>query len=306
MALWLAFSGALLCGISNLFMRKSLDAGGSTKGFLVFNEAFSFFIAVLLGPVRSGVYGWSNAIALTGLIAGVFLGVMMWAIGKAVEKGPPGLTIAVLNASTLVPALIMVALFGTAFGHTYQSWNAFGSLIVLIGLFWAGWQTTQGYRERKTWFLLAMIAFWCHTLFLVILQWRALLIRTDLPTSGLLPFFVDPQSAEWFMPMIFVSATLILAYVFWSRERRAPQKTEVVYGLYGGICNGACTYFLMRAAQLATPWENAVTFPLFAVSLIMVCNLWGKILYKENVHWRAMALCVGGLFVGTLNWSSIL
>lgn len=305
MALILALSAALLCAFNNLFMRRSVDTGGTTKAFLVFVEAFSILVAILLGPVKTGHYGWSHSVTIIGIVAGVFLGIMMWALGRAMEQGPPGLTVAFLNSSTVVPAIIMVMIFGGAFGHFYAWWNGVGSLLVVLGLFWAVWETTKSYQNRMFWVSFASIAFWCHVCFLVILQWRAMLINPNMPVSSLLPLHIELNRSEWFMPMIFVSATAFLIYQFVKAERRLPKKQEILYGFYGGICNGACTYFLVKAAQIATPLENAMIFPLFAVALIMFCNTWGKVLYKENVHWKAMGLCLLGLFIGTMDWNVI-
>lgn len=302
MALILAFSAAILCALNNLFMRRSVDAGGTTKAFLVFVEGFSILVAILLGPVKSGNYEWSYSIGMIGVVAGILLGIMMWALGRAMEQGPPGLTVAFLNSSAVVPAVVMVLIFGVAFGHSYQWWNGMGSLLVVGGLFWAVWETTKNYQNRSLWITFASVAFWCHVFFLVILQWRAMLINPNMPGSRLLPFRLDATQSEWFMPMIFVAATIFLLYLFIRDEARLPKKQEVIYGFYGGVCNGACTYFLIKAAQVATVWENAMVFPLFAVSLIMLCNTWGKVLYKEDVHWKAMALCLFGLFVGTMDW----
>ncbi len=302
MALFLACAAAILCALHNLFMRRSVDSGGTTKAFLVFVEGFSILVAVLLGPIKTGNYEWSHSIGMIGIIAGVFLGIMMWALGRAMEQGPPGLTVAYLNSSAVVPAVIMVMLFGGAFGHSYQWWNGMGSMLVVGGLFWAVWQATQNHKNKSFWIMFASVAFACHVMFLVILQWRAMLINPNMPGSRLLPFRIDAAQSEWFMPMIFVAATIFLVYQFVKDEARLPKKQEIAYGFYGGVCNGACTYFLIKAAQIATPWENAMVFPIFAVSLIMLCNTWGKVLYKENVHWKAMGLCLFGLFVGTMDW----
>lgn len=302
MALILVFAAAILCALNNLFMRRSIDAGGTTKAFLVVVELFSILVAILLGPIKTGYYGWDHSIALIGVIAGVFLGIMMWALGKAMEKGSPGLTVAFLNSSAVVPAIVMTLVFGAAFGHTYQWWNAMGSVFVVLGLFWASWQTTKSYKNPLSWLTFAVTAFVCHVCFLLIIQWRAMLLNPSLPKSLLIPFTLNPTKTEWFMPMIFISATLFLLYQFLKEEMRIPKKAEIAYGFYGGVCNGACTYFLIRAAQIATPIENAVIFPLFAVSLIMMCNTWGRALYKEQVHWKAMTICLAGVVVGTMDW----
>ena len=306
MALIMACCSAILCAINNLFMRKSIDAGGSSKGFLVTSMAFAIVVSVFLGPVRTGFFTWSNALAIVGLVAGLLLGIMMWSLGKALEKGPPGLTIAYLNASNVVPAIFMMLLFGVAYGYHYAWENAIGSAFVIIGLFWAVWNTSKSIKSQSFWLVFATLSFLTHIGFLMLIQWRALLVNPNLPSNLLLPFTVDSSAAEWFMPMLYVAATAFLVYCFKKEEDRSPKPSEVRFGLYGGVCNGASTYILIRAAQVATPLESAMIFPIFAVGIVLLCNIWGKVLYKENVHWKAMGLCILGLFIGTLDWAGLL
>lgn len=287
-------------------MRKSIDAGGSSKGFLVTAMSFAVIVALALGPFRTGFFTWSNVIAVAGLATGLLLGIMMWSFGKAMEKGPPGLTVAYLNASNVVPAIFMMLLFGVAYGYHYAWENALGSTLVIIGLFWAVWKTSKGLKSQSFWLIFATVAFLSHVGFLMLIQWRALLVNPNVPQSMLLPFTVEQSHAEWFMPMLYLAATAFLVYLFKREENRSLKKTELRFGLYGGVCNGASTYILIKAAQMATPIESAMIFPVFAVGIVVLCNLWGRALYKENVHWKAMALCLFGLFVGTLDWAGIL
>ena len=212
MALILVFAAAILCALNNLFMRRSIDAGGSTKAFLVIVQAFSILVAILLGPVKTGHFGWNHSIAWIGIVAGVFLGIMMWALGRAMEKGPPGLTVAFLNSSAVVPAIIMTLLFGTAFGHTYEWWNGVGSVFVVLGLFWASWQTSKGSQNTLAWLSFASTAFWCHVCFLVIIQWRAMLINPNLPKSLLIPFTLSSHNI-CIIKTILTSSGLINAYL---------------------------------------------------------------------------------------------
>ncbi len=286
-------------------MRKSIDAGGSSKAFLVTAMAFACVISVCLGPIRTGFFAWNNTIAVIGLVTGVFLGVMMWSLGKALEKGPAGLTIAYLNASNLIPAIFMMLLFGIAFGYRYAWWNAMGSALVIIGLFWAVWKTSRTTKSQSFWLVFATLSFVTHVVFLMLIQWRVLIITPGLPTNLLLPFSIDANQAEWFMPMLFVAATLFLLYQFKKEGNAPPRRVEINFGLLGGTFNGVGTYFLIRAAQSASPWESAMIFPIYAVGIVLVCNIWGRLLYRENVHWKAMSLCLGGLFIGTVDWVSL-
>src|SRR5258708_4554085 len=48
---------------SNLFMRKTIDIGGSTKGFLIFQMTMAFVVAFLLNPVKTGDFSFNASIA---------------------------------------------------------------------------------------------------------------------------------------------------------------------------------------------------------------------------------------------------
>ncbi len=306
MAIIFVLSGAILCTFSNLFLRRSIDAGGTGKAFLIIQQLLSIVVAIMLNPVRTGHYTWDTSIAMIGIVAGIILGLMMWSLGRALEKGPPGLTIAILNASSVVPAIVMVLLFGFAFGHEYHSWNAIGSILVIIGLFWAAYQhSSMGSFNKFSWLLFALSAFCLHVFFLVIIEWRALLITPELPTTRLLPFLLESSQTQWFMPMIFLASTVLLTTMFWLQDRRYPNITETVYGIFGGVCYGACTFFLIQAAVVANAWESAMIFPIFSVVLVVGCNIWGILLYKEKVNWKANTICLAGLFIGTMNWSRL-
>src|SRR3989304_2317111 len=97
----------------------------------------TFIVAILLNPVRSGNYAFNFPMAFFGFSGGVILAAFMAMMGKALESGPPGLTFAVINASSVMPILLMVTLFGAGFGFAYTPWNGIGSLLVVAGLFWA-------------------------------------------------------------------------------------------------------------------------------------------------------------------------
>ena len=106
----------LCVAASNYCMRKSIDAGGSSKAFLMVQLSLTFVVAFLLNPVRSGDYSWSTSMALFGFLGGLVLAFMMISLGKAVESGPSSLSFSVLSSATVMPALFMVLFFGGGFG----------------------------------------------------------------------------------------------------------------------------------------------------------------------------------------------
>jgi hypothetical protein len=293
---------AAFVSLSNFCMRRSIDQGGSSKAFLVVQLGVVCCVAILLNPVKSGNYAWSSAMALLGVAGGVVLGLMMTALGKALESGPPGLTFAALNASTVMPSIVMALLFGSAFGHHYTLWNGIGSIFVVVALFWAAWQTETS-SKRKRWGFYVSGAFLLHVLFLVFLNWRALLMRFKEQKGLLLSFDELSAHSQWFMPMVFLAAFLFQLASYFRTEKRKPYPKEIGYGLLGGIANGIGTYFMIYATEVATSLEHAMIYPLFAVTTIILCNLWGQLLYQEKVNWKANLLAVTGILIGTVKWS---
>lgn len=299
MGILFALLAAILAATSNLCMRRSIDAGGSSKAYLVVQLTLSFFVMILLNPVRTGDYTWSSSPFFLGVIGGVFLGLLMWGLGKTLEKGPPGLSFAVLNTSSVAPAVIMALLFGAFYGHPYTLWNGLGSVLVVLGLFWAGGTSAQN-PHKAIWAIFALFIFGIHALFLVYLQWWAMILKPELPLSFLLPFHHSLRGIQWFMPTILLIGALFQWVIYWVKGQRRPQRVEVLYGFLGGITNGASTFFLVQAPQVAVPWQNAMIFPIFSVAIIILCNIWAQILYKERVNWWANLICMGGLVVGTV------
>lgn len=304
MGIQIMLLAGLFVALSNYLMRKSIDAGGTTKGFLMVQLFVVFLVAILLNPVRMGEYQWSGCMSLFGIAGGVVLALMMAALGRALETGPPGLTFAALNSSTVMPSIVMVLIFGATFGYRYTFWNGLGSLLVVIGLFWAGWQTSSS-KQKNSWLSFVTGAFFLHVLFLVFLSWKALFMNYPGENGLFLSFDMDDAKNQWFMPMIFLAAFLIQAILYIINERRKLKKGELFYGILGGIANGIGTFFMIRATEVATPFEHAMIYPIFSVSIIVLCNLWGQRLYREKVNWLATAVCLLGILIGTINWSSL-
>lgn len=304
MAVFLMLCAGVFVSISNLFMRKSIDSGGTTKGFLIFQMAMGFLVALILNPMRTGDYSINSSIICLGAISGLILAALLFFLGRALENGPPGLTFSILNASTVMPAIVMFALFGAARGFPYTSWHAIGSMLVLFGLFWAG-KGLQGINDKKSWFLFCFAVFSTHVILLVLFQWRALLLNIPQPEEITSLFSKGEIKSQWFMPFMFLTSTIVQTALFVFYERRRPGNLEIIYGLLGGFANGLCTYFMIWSTEVATPLENAVIYPVFSVVTIILSNLWGQKLYQEQVNWRACQICAFGLVVGTVDWKSV-
>lgn len=297
------FAGSFV-SLSNLFMRKSIDHGGTTKGFLIFQMAMAFVVACFLNPIRTGNYAWNNSIVFLGISAGCILAFMLFCLGRSLEKGPAGLTFSILNAATVMPAIVMALLFGVAYGFPYTVWHGLGSVFVLLGLFLAG-RGLEGLQDKKKWIVFCSTMFLLHILLLVIFQWRALLLNLPHPEELVSFFNADQIKSQWFTPSMFLSAMIAQGLFFVYYENRAPSRLEAYYGILGGVMNGLCTYCMIWSTEVAGPLENAVIFPIFSVMTIVLSNLWSQKLYQEQVNWRACQFCIGGLVVGTVDWKAV-
>src|SRR5437879_2854701 len=96
MGIFLALIAGMFLPLTNLTIRKSIDVGGNAKAYFVFQMLASFLFALLLGPVRKGDFSIPPSGAILGAIAGIVLSIMLFSMGRAVEKGPPGFTFAIL------------------------------------------------------------------------------------------------------------------------------------------------------------------------------------------------------------------
>lgn len=305
MGILLVLVAGCFTSLSNFCMRRSIDSGGTSKAYLMIQLTFATIVALLIGPVRTQEFSVNGGIAVLGLGAGLILGMMFLTLGRALEQGPPGLTFAILNASTVMPAIVMATLFGTAFGYIYSPWHAIGSILVLTGLFWAG-KGLDGLKDKRAWLLFATLTFACHLIFLVVMQWRALVLNWP-HADELKSFFSSEQMAsQWFMPFIYLAAALIQIIVYLASERRVPKVAEAFYGFIGGATNSLSTFFLIWATEVAGSLENIVIFPIFSVAIIIICNFWGQKLYQEKVNWKACQVCALGLLIGTIDWKALL
>lgn len=305
MALFFVLLSGAFVSLSNLMMRKSIDSGGTTKGYLVFMMLAAFFSAVLLEPVRSGNYACNGSVALLGSIAGIILAVMLYFLGKALEKGPPGFTFSLLSSSTVMPAIVMAVLFGEQYGFPYTFWHAIGSLFVVAGIFWAGKGMVE-LQDRNRWIFFATAMFILHIALLTLFQWRSLLLNLTHPEEIFALLTADEIKSVWFLPFMFLTSAIVQLGIFIIGEARKPKAKEILYGILGGTINGTGTFFLIVATNAATALENAIIFPMYSVSIIVLSNLWGQKLYEEKVNWRACQVCALGLIIGTVDWKGVI
>ncbi len=297
MALTIIFFAAILAACANFFLKKNQDHHGSTRAFLVSYYLFSLAVSLCLTPTLFQI-PWNPALSLTGAIAGALNMFMMAFLALALMAGPPGMTFAFQNAGAILPAVLLYFLFGPSYDFILTPYNLIGISAVVIGLF-LGARTKQektGTFQFKKWMVFSLSVLVLNGTILAMFQWRCLLYITPPIVHPLIPFSCPVSQDVWFIPGFFMAAFCMQLCFFGFQEKRWPNKREFLYGMMAGILNGFITFMLLLGTKIAIGAQKAVLFPFFAVAIIFFCSLWGRALYKENVNWLAIGLCIFGVF----------
>jgi drug/metabolite transporter (DMT)-like permease len=310
MILGYIFSAAGFAAIANFLFRKNQDKGGSSRAFLSMYFLFSLFLSFAFS---SQIFHlpFSPIMAGIGAFAGLLSYLMLSLTAKALQTGPPGLTFTFQNASCIFPGLLLASIFGNAFGFAITPWLLVGFALIFFGLFISAksMEKEGGGANGKAvgasvsfakWVVCALGMMATQGFILSIFQWRVLLLNCNDNTHWLIPWTCAQSEDVWFMPPFFAVPALLQLFFFWKVERRKFSVSETLYGASSGILNCACTVLLLLATKSLGIVKKEMLFPLFTISVILFCNLWGWKIYKERVNWWGIALCLLGVLVGLL------
>jgi drug/metabolite transporter (DMT)-like permease len=300
-ALFICLLASCFGSLSNLFFRKNSASNSTQNGYLLVYYLVTFVFSFALFPSI-----WETAFSFKmtciGALAGILNVAMMLLTAKALKNGPAGLTFAFQNVSSIFPGLLLFLFFGAEFGFTFSSLQALGLCLVVIGLFLGAItkENSANPTARLTWLTYALGCLAVQILVLSIMQWRCLLFDPEKPAHLLIPFTLKEDTDVWFMPGQFGISFLIQAVLFLF-DKRTFQRTELRYGALGGIANCLSTALLLLSTKLALPVEQPILFPCFAVSTIILCNIWAYKLYNEKFNITANTTCSLGILIGALS-----
>jgi len=294
-ALLICFFAACFASLSNLFFRKSTISSNNcdnTNGYLLIYYFFSFFFSIALD--RTIIFQQiSYPMLFLGGLVGIFNVILMILTSKAFKAGPVGLTLAFQNGSSVFPGLLLFVVFGSNFDFSCSLPQLMGIGLVLCGLFLGAFKKNDQSAVTKIWVKYALLALGVQILALMIIQGRCILF--SLNNS----FAVSESADIWFLPGQFGVSFLLQTFIF-MRQRQNLELKELLYGGMGGIANFGASVLLLLATKGALSFEKTLIFPCFAVSVILICNLWAKHLYKEKFDLPANSTCALGIVVGSL------
>jgi hypothetical protein len=295
---------AVITALSNFMIRRGIDRTEGAKGdpFIIYRFLTAALIAIPIIYLQHGIITVDSNMSVVAIAAGLALGLLQYAIGRSLQYGPAALSFIFVSSVSVLPPVIMFFLFGEEFGHGYSIFNLFGSLLVLAGLYWMGATQGQGhYLSFKKWLLWISVACGSGVLYQSILQWRALLLKLDLPDSPLLPFHCDTSRGDVFMVVTFIVAAMCQMLFKDQSENQTFSKHQIFFcGIIAGVFCGISSFLLLLGTEFAiTNTAKAIIFPLNTVLLISLCNSWAKAFYEEKVNWPANALCAIGIIIGS-------
>jgi hypothetical protein len=301
-------SSAFLAAIANFFFRRNLEKGGTSRAFLSLYFSVSLVLSFVFSPKLLNVQ-FSPVMASLGCCAGFLNFIMLTLTARSFQLGPPGLTLTFQNASCIFPGFLLCLVFGPAFGFLLTPWLIAGFVFILLGLYLS--TRTYGRLNNQTasanakaifgkWLLCVIAVMGFQGLILTLFQWRVLLFNCNDSAHWLIPWSCLADEDVWFIPAFFTIPALCQLFLFWKNERRKFSLSEVVYGSSSGALNCVCTVLLLLATKSEGLLKKEMLFPLFTISVILFCNIWGMKIYKERVNWIGISLCILGVLIGLI------
>lgn len=307
-ALFFVLLAAVCASLSSLAFRKNTDSSvtnQSPNGYLILFYFSSFLLSFLYDPKI-----WNTNINFTILGIGACVGILssslMFLTSKALKQGPAGLIFAFQNASAIFPGLILFLLFGSNFGFSFTLMQLLGIALALFGLFWGARHASDTQysssasstdnRQSIKWLKYTLLCFVVQISALTLIQARCLLFDAQQLGEFFSQLAITEADDVWFMPGLFGAALIIQVIIFFN-ENKKIQRNEMLYGLYGGFANFSSTCLLLIATKFAGPFEKVMIFPCFAITAMILCNIWANRIYKEKFNFATNFLCSCGIFM---------
>lgn len=304
MALIYAFLASLLASGVNFCLRKNLEKQKSAQGYLSSYFLFSLIVSFFFGEVTIPS-SFSLLMSSIGTLAGILNFIMMILLAYCVKLGSSGLTFAFQNSASVFPALLLFFLFGESFGFELTNAALVGFGLIILGLFLSTRIEKNHFRNRSRflkWVALILAVFLIQGTLLVLIQWRTLLFTDHQEGHFLIPWRSSLADDYWFLPGFFFLPTILQLFLFACLERRWISLREFYLGATGGVLNGGATALLFLSTKVAHPIEKMILFPLFSVSVIFLCNLWGRKIYREKIYWPGIVACLLGVLICSLKF----
>jgi hypothetical protein len=301
-------SSASLASMENYLFRRSLEKGAAPNAYLSLYYLVSLLVSLILYPKWLDAQ-FSPVIALLGCIAGFLNFLMLKLTAKSFELGPPGLTITFQNASCIFPGLLLCLVFGSQLGFILTPRLVTGFGLIIVGLYISSFTfgkvsnataMVQSNANFRKWLLYAVSVMLLQGSILTLFQWRVLLFYPLESSHWLIPWSCSAEEDVWFIPAFFLVPALCQFFLFWKGEKRKFSLSEMRYGSISGGLNCICTILLLLATKTDGILKKEMLFPIFTVSVILICNLWGMKSYKEKVNWKGIIICILGVLIGLI------
>ncbi len=300
-ALTFALLSGLCASISNFFFHKSSSDTGpkfNINTYVVFYYLVSFLLSLVICHQIWKVPPKAIVVVL-GSIVGIFNVLLMVLISRALRCGPAGLTFTFQNVSSIFPGAILFAIFGSDFGFSFSYLQLIGIVMVLIGLCIGTKNDAENpLSSPRKWLKYALGCFCVQIIALTIMQARSILFDSDTLYNFPSALSITKVEDVWFMPAQFASS-LVFQLVICALHKTKPHPSEMIYGSMAGVTNAASTFCILLATQWAFPAEKVILFPCFAVSTIVLCNMWANWIYKEKFNLLANTTCGIGIVLGS-------
>lgn len=237
-----------------------ISVNGLRLPFISFPVGLNDFMAAI-PPLESGADPRSSLLwgLIVGVPAGLFFFLAFIYYQKGIRKNGAGLAGAFSKIGILIPMTVSILVWNEV--PTFLQWS--GIIISLLSILIVNLPEQSLDTEKIRFSLLALFLF-----------------------SGLAEFsnkvfqkygFVEDKLV--FLFFVFLTAFIVSSFFIISRGKH-PKPRAIVTGLFVGLPNLFCSYFLILALDGI---KASVVFPVYTATTIVVINLGGYFLFDERL-----------------------
>lgn len=271
---------SIFLGAGRSVFSKKMSSGTHKEKSFYRNLGIFFFTAAVITYILN-LNAFKSATLITfvyGIIFGTISFLAQWCYTIALNRGATSICAMVYSMGFIIPTVSGALFWNEPFGIT----SALGLMIAISAIVVSAFSGEKGEKLGKGFIIPNVIAMLCSG-FLGVLQ--------KMHQSS-----VDKENLEAFLIIGFILAGGLAFGFLVSYGRSIPEETEKkikvsVYPICAGLCFGLVS---ILNTLLAGRLPSAIIFPTLNVGIMMMCLIFGMILFDEKPNRRQIiAFCLG-------------
>lgn len=274
---------SIFMGTGRSIFSKKMSSGSHKEKSFYINQAMFFLAAAAI----LFVFHWNAFAKITfftvwyGMVYGILVFFAQWCYTVALSRGTTSICAMIYSMAFLISTIAGVLFWNEPFGIL----SGLGLLLAILAVAASAFSGQGNQKSGKGFLVPNLIAMLCG-------GFTGIMQKTHQSTA-------DKENLEAFLIVAFLlAAVLAFSFAFFYGRRIAEHAKEKFVWSKASVCSvcaGACFGMAsMLNTLLAGRLPSTVIFPTYNVGLMMMCLIFGKIIFKETPNKRQiLAFCLG-------------